>query len=117
MQHIRKISYVMVSVIMMAVPGMVGAQFAMPPSGGLPTGSIYSLIGRTMNWLLAVFGMIAIIAFVISGFQYLTAAGDEGQIETAKRNMKYSIIGIVVALSGWIILAAIYQALAGNPFF
>ena len=69
-----------------------------------------------MNWLLALFGIIAIIAFVISGIQYLVSAGDEGIAETAKRNMKFAIIGVIVALSGWIIISAITQALSGSPF-
>jgi hypothetical protein len=39
-------------------------------------------------------------------------------IETAKRNMTYSIIGIIVALSGFVILRAVDTALQGvNPLF
>ena len=66
-----------------------------------------------MWWILALIGMIAIIAFVISGIQYLISAGDEGMIETAKRNMTYSIVGVLVALSGWVIIKAINQFLGG----
>ena len=64
-----------------------------------------------MNWLMVVFGSIAIIAFVVSGIQYLTAAGDEKGLETAKRNMTYSIIGVIVALSAFVIIKAIDAAL------
>ncbi|NLC30833.1 MAG: hypothetical protein GX765_05985 [Candidatus Moranbacteria bacterium] len=61
-----------------------------------------------MLWLLSVIGFIAIVAFVISGIQYLISAGDQNMIETAKRNMKWSIVGVVTALSGLIILQFIY---------
>jgi hypothetical protein len=70
-----------------------------------------------MDWLLAIFGFIAIIAFVISGLQYLLATGDEHMAETAKRNMQYSIIGVIVALSGWVIIKAIDTALSGSGWF
>ena len=39
------------------------------------------------------------------------AAGNEKIIETAKRNMTYSIIGVIVALAGFVIIQAIDTAL------
>jgi len=60
---------------------------------------------------LGIFGLLALIAFIISGGQYLLASGDDKMIETAKKNMTYSIIGIIVALSGFIIIRAIDAAL------
>lgn len=75
-----------------------------PTGTGLSENSVLEIVTRFVNWLLAIFGFIAILGFVISGIQYLTSAGDESQAETAKRNMKYSIIGVVVALSGWIVI-------------
>lgn len=97
-----------------ALPAVAYAQFQMPQGTGLPTSPVSSIIGRTMSWLLAMVGMIAIIAFVISGIQYLTAAGDESQAETAKRTMKFAIIGVVVALSAYTVVQAIDCALGAN---
>lgn len=88
-----------------------------PGTTGLSSQPVAMLLMNLMNWLLGIFGFIAIIAFVISGLQYLLAAGDEGMAETAKRNMKYSIIGIIVALSGYVIIQAIDRALSGWFFF
>jgi hypothetical protein len=73
----------------------------------LPISTVDKVIISLMNWLLGLLGAIALIAFVISGMQYLTAAGDEGLAERGKQNMKYSIIGVIVALSGYIILLTI----------
>jgi Type IV secretion system pilin len=84
---------------------------------GLSAIPVAFLLMNVMWWLLSILGFIGIIAFVISGMQYLLSAGSEEMIETAKRNMRYSIIGIVVALSGLVIIMAIDQALLGNPFF
>ena len=90
-----------------------------PTTTGLSNAHVDTLLMKLMNWLLGIFGFIAIIAFVISGLQYLLATGDEKMAETAKRNAQYSIVGIIVALSGWVIIQAIDQALSigGKPLF
>ena len=97
--------------------GTVKSGVCFPTGTGLSDRPIIDIVENLMNWLLGLFGLLGIIAFVISGIQYLTAAGDENQAETAKRNMKFSIIGVIVALSGWIIINAIDSALRGSPFF
>ena len=76
--------------------------------------SVTTILINFMKWMLYLFGFLAIIAFVISGIQYLIAAGNMSSIETAKRNMNYSIIGVVVALSGLVILIAIDALLRGT---
>jgi hypothetical protein len=69
--------------------------------------TIPELLMNILNFLLQVFGIIAIIALVVSGIFYLTAAGDEDRIKLTKKSVLYSIIGIVVALSGIIIIKTI----------
>ena len=91
-------------------PGMVrDAGVCFPTNTGLSEAPIQDILITFMNWLLGIVGMIAIIAFVITGMQYLAAVGDAKLAETAKKNMLNSIIGIVVALSGFVILQAIDQ--------
>lgn len=88
-----------------------------PTDTGLSQTSVSDLLLNMMNWLLGIVGVIAIIAFVISGLQYFLAAGDEKMAETAKRNMQYAAIGVIVALSGLVIITAIDQALKAAPRF
>jgi len=107
------------------VTGVTGSQCAevdkiggvcFPTGTGLSDKSVLDIISALIGWLLAIFGFIALIGFIISGLQYLTAAGDESQAETAKRNMQYSIIGIIVALSGFIVIKAVDTLLNANPW-
>ncbi len=84
-----------------------------PKTTGLSATSVSDILVNFMNWLLGIFGFLSVIAFVVSGIQYLTAAGDDDQITTAKRNTKYSIIGIVIALSGFVVFTAIMTAFKG----
>ncbi len=80
------------------------------PDVDLPEGDGTGVLGiarKIMKWLLTLVGIIAIIAFVIAGILYLTAAGDEDQIGRAKKAMINSIIGVIVALLGLIVLKAV----------
>ncbi len=92
-----------------------------PTNTGLPDGGggndpVPNIITNVMLWLLRIIGVIAVIAFVVSGIQYLTSAGNESQIETAKRNMLWSIVGVIVALSGLVILGFIDNMLSEGSY-
>lgn len=80
----------------------------------LPSSSISTIVSGFMTWMLTLLGFIAIIAFVIAGILYLTAAGNDGQIKTAKTAMTWSIVGVVVALVGYVIILAADLLLRGS---
>ena len=85
-------------------------------SSQLPNASIHDILYNILLWLLAIFGVIGVIGFVIAGIIYLTAAGDDSRIEKAKKAMEYSIIGIIVGLAGLVIIFAADYALNGQFF-
>ena len=106
---------------LLAVPALVSAQFAVPANTALPEGGdgkgILGIATSIMQWLLTLVGILAVIAFVIAGILYLTAAGDEDQIGRAKRTMTYAIVGVIVALLGVIILNAAKNMLSAKEGF
>ncbi|MFZ2187073.1 MAG: pilin [Candidatus Moraniibacteriota bacterium] len=121
MKKIKQALYAAVATALAAAPLMAGAAstpqgFNVPNNGtgGLVNMSVYDLVTRVMNWLLGLIGVLAVIAFVISGILYLTAAGDEDQVEKAKSIMMYAIIGLVVALIGLIVVNAIAGLTGGT---
>lgn len=69
--------------------------------------NISQLLLNILNFLLQIFGIIAIIALAVSGIFYLVSSGNEDQIKLAKKASLYSIIGIAVALTGMIIIKTI----------
>jgi hypothetical protein len=85
-----------------------------PSNTNLSDQGVDVIIKNLMLWLLGIFGFIAIMGFVVSGVQYLTSAGDEEAVKKAKTNMKWCIIGVVVALSGFVAIKAIDAALRGT---
>lgn len=105
-------------IALLLFPLWVGAQWVNPTDPNSPlaetglSGSPISLVIIVfMRWLLYVVGFLAVIAFVISGVMYLTSAGNDDQIKKAKNTMIYAIIGVIVALSGLIIIRAVDRLL------
>lgn len=78
---------------------------------GLPSGSISGIIRGILSWLLAIFGFLGIIGFVIAGIMYVLSAGNDTMVEKAKTAMTWSAVGIVVGLIGFVIIQAIDIAL------
>ncbi|MFZ5982346.1 MAG: hypothetical protein ACOYS2_02135 [Patescibacteria group bacterium] len=106
-----------ISVVAMTLPGLVQAQFETPSSTNLPEGSIFKIVENIMNWILALVGVLGVIGFAIAGVLYLTAAGNDSQIDKAKNAMLYSIIGVIVALVGLIALKAAKSMLGAESKF
>jgi type IV secretory pathway VirB2 component (pilin) len=51
-----------------------------------------------LNFLLSIAEGLAVLSLVVSGVMYMISGGNEKQTETAKRAIRYSIVGIVVVL-------------------
>ncbi|HHX58474.1 MAG TPA: hypothetical protein GX706_01770, partial [Candidatus Moranbacteria bacterium] len=60
-------------------------------------------------WILAVFLILALISFVVTGLQYIFSFG--GSIENAKNNLMYSIIAVLVVGGALIIVNTIDKLL------
>lgn len=83
------------------------------PTGGSGGHPIAVVLEKLLNWMLGVFGLLAVIAFIIAGVLYLTAQGEEAQIQKAKRMVVYGVIGIFVGLAGVVIIKTIDSLLQG----
>jgi len=88
-----------------------------PTGTGLSDAPISAILEDLFSWLMALFTTLAVMAFVVSGVQYLTAAGNEDSMEAGKRNVQYSMLGILVGLSGFVVVRAIAAALSGTSIF
>ncbi len=106
-----------ISVAALAAPAMVFGIYEVPGDTGLPAGSVMSIITQIMNWLLTAIGIAGVIGFAIAGILYLTAAGNEDRIKSAKSAMVASIIGVLVAIAGVVALKAATGILGGTGGF
>ena len=65
-----------------------------------PTGSpkdFELVVKNATNWILGFVALIAIIAIIWGGVQYLVSVGSEETIRTAKSTIKTAIMGLVIA--------------------
>lgn len=112
----KKVAYAS-SAIAYAVPMVVNAAssgFQTPSGTNLPSGGLLEILTNGMNFLLIAVGILGVIGFVIAGIIYLTAAGDEGWIDKGKTAMVYSIVGVIVALIGVVVIKAVQGMLGGQ---
>lgn len=83
------------------------------PAGVGTSLTLMQIAANVLNFLLTIIGILAIIMLVIGGMMYLLAAGDEDRIDQGKKIVKYSVIGIFIALASMVIvrqLAAFFSA-------
>ena len=87
---------------------------ALPTNVGLPGGDLTSIVANFTNWLLAIFGFLAIISFLVSGMMYFFSAGDDTAQEKAKKQMTWSIMGVVIGLIGLVVVYTVDMFLNGG---
>ena len=100
-------------VFLYLLPFVVSAQMTGSPKGSvkldnpIKTGDLLSLINLLIDGLMKV-GLVAAACFIIySGFLFVSARGEPGQITKAKENFFWTIIGTAVILGAKVIVAII----------
>ena len=106
----NKILSIIISLTCFFLPTKILAQWTLDDPDvknlNLPESSVFDIVSNLVVWLLGTLEAISLIAFVIAGIMYLTAAGDETQAGKAKKAMTYSIIGVIAGFSGFVIFQA-----------
>ncbi len=73
--------------------------------------STKQILQTIVAWLMSLLGTIALISLLYGGFLYITAQGEEGNVEKAKAIILYSTIGIIlIGLSAVIVNVVISVA-------
>jgi len=86
---------------------ILGAGAEVDPTAIEGATPIETILMNTLNFLLAIIGVLSMIMLVIGGIMYLLAGGDQTRIDTGKKIVIYSIIGLTVALAALIIVRQI----------
>lgn len=73
-----------------------------------------TMAGSVLKVLLGFLGIIAVLLILYGGFKWMTAAGDEGNVDTAKKIISAGVIGLVIILAAFgvsqFVMSAIYNA-------
>jgi hypothetical protein len=76
-------------------------------------GSFRALALTIVNFALTFLGLIAVVMIIYGGFLYVSAAGNQEKIGTAKKIIMYAVIGIVVILLSFAIVNTVLSAGTG----
>lgn len=83
--------------------------FQATPSGG---GKGFSdLLGSALTAVTYGAGVLLFIYLVMGGFKYLTAGGDEKAIQEAKKIITNAVIGLVIVVVAWFVVAIVQTVL------
>ncbi|MFP4514825.1 MAG: Mbov_0395 family pilin-like conjugal transfer protein [Parcubacteria group bacterium] len=56
---------------------------------------------KIVNVVLQFLAVIFLVLIIISGYQWMTAGGNEEQIKKAKKNLSNAVIGLLIILASW----------------
>jgi len=87
------------SLPVMAAPLDLGTSYV--SNTGLGNTDPRAIAANVINIALGFLGVLAVIIILIGGFKWMTAAGNEEQIEEAKKVLMAGIIGLVIILASW----------------
>lgn len=62
------------------------------------------LVYKTLNTLVGLGALIAVIMVIVAGFRYLTSAGNPEEIDRAKRALTGAIVGVILVVLSWAII-------------
>lgn len=109
---LKKISVGLLTVVVLsifALPVLVSAQGNLnlgledAAQIGLGQRDLKESINAIIQIILSFLGILAVIIILWGGFIWMTAAGDEGKVDKAKKLIISGIVGIVIILSAYII--------------
>ncbi|KKP32580.1 MAG: hypothetical protein A2312_04405 [Candidatus Staskawiczbacteria bacterium RIFOXYB2_FULL_32_9] len=99
----------LISVILLSFSGSVLAVQIINPLGS--TDTFCKLLTNLSTGIAGLVATLSGIMIIIAGILYLTSAGDQQKMTTAKTALKYAIIGIIVALLAIPIVEVIKEVL------
>jgi len=69
---------------------------------------------KFINFAIIAIGVLGVIMFIVAGFLYMTAGGDQSKIDRAKSTMTYAAVGLAVAVLGYVVVATVQKYIVGG---
>lgn len=80
------------------------------------TKGLKDAVASIVNIVLSIMGLIFFVLFVVAGFKWMTAAGNEEAIESAKNIITAAVIGLIITLLAWGISFWVLGSLQNQQF-
>ena len=76
--------------------------------------NLKEFILRIVNYALGFLGLLAVIIVIYGGVLYVSSAGNDDQIGTAKNAIKYAVIGLIIVLGSFAFVNTIIAGAGGG---
>lgn len=93
---------------------------ASPITSGGPTGPCNFCDGlvvtaNVVQYLWQIAFVLAVAMIIWGAFQLMTSGGSETKVSQGKKTMTSAVVGLVIALTAWLIVNELIMVLSGNP--
>lgn len=82
-------------------------------AGTSDTGNLDTFVGTGIRTALTLVGLIFLVLMVYAGYLWMTARGDESQIDKAKNIISAAMIGLVIVLGAYAITTLVISRFGG----
>ncbi|MBQ6395988.1 hypothetical protein IJH89_00165 [Candidatus Saccharibacteria bacterium] len=72
---------------------------------------LVGMVKTIINVILYIVGILAVVMIIYGGVQYTISAGDQGTVTKAKNTIIYGIVGLVIAILAYAIVAFVVSKL------
>lgn len=72
------------------------------------------VITTIINTMLFIVGLLAVIMIIYAGIRFVTAHGDEKQVESARQTIIYSVVGLIVAILAYALVNWVFNQFKTN---
>ena len=112
-----RLQLAVMSVLWLALPAAVSAQMVGPQEWGgdciegdvATIQGLRCMIANILSIAITTIGFAGFIMLIVGSFRYLASGGNSKGTETAKNTITFAVIGLVVALSSFVILNLIAE--------
>ncbi len=85
-------------ILFLSLPLFVFGEFATPTVTVTTAGQVLNIINFLTKVAYTLFIALTVLFLILAAFNYLTAQGDEGKVKTAKKQVVYAVVAIVIAI-------------------
>jgi len=99
---------------MSLLPTILAATELFPKPSAVPQVQANSdLVASVMKVIFTTAGIVAVLIITIAAFQYVLSQGDPQKTTKAKNTILYAVVGLIVAIAGYSIVAFVIGKVAG----
>ena len=99
---VSSLAFPVIVLLLLGMANIASGQQANIPGvqqvGPSTMGGLIDVLRGVVRWVYIIFFIIAVMFILFAAFNYLTAGGDSEKVTTAKNQLIYAAIAIVVAL-------------------